>query len=441
MAAIVLISNVELWAQGARGPALVAVAPVVEQEAASSETFIGTVMAKRRSIVGCAVDGRVLHFFAEEGDLVKMQKPEEQDETMADLIGQPVAQLRTKTLEIQIAAALAERELRAQELKQLEASLPQQLEQAKARKLASEAKSKFAQSDLKRVQGLFRQARAVSQADLDAAVSTGTSTQQDFLEASSRVVELEQTSDLKIAQAQAKLLVQEEEVHRLTDLKAKYTIRAPFKGHVVTKHVEVGQWVQQGDPIVEIIELDPVEVELALPASYIHRLQGALAAKLTANEVLQVEVQIDALPDQLFSGKVTKIVPDADRRSRSFPVKVEVPNSHDAGHPLKPGMLARVSLSVGSQGKVLMVPKDALVLGGRSRMVYVMAKTADGKGATAKPVNVTIGAAFGSMVEVRGDLKKGDQVVIAGNERLRPGQAIRTAEDPTSSDPNKVKKQ
>lgn len=409
------------WSQQAP----VVVTKVVEKAQSTSETFIGTAEPKRRSIVGCAVDGRMLQFFVDEGKVIKMLPREEGADPKLPRVGQPIAQLRTKTIEIQVAAARAQLMLRDNELKQLEKSLPQQLVQAKARLASAEATAKQAAAEFKRIQSLFKRDKVVSQSDFDTAQSESVAAQQNRLGAQSMVDELEATSDLKLAQSKAELLFQQKEVERMEDLKSKYTIRTPFRGHIVHKHVEVGQWIKQGDPIAEVIRLHPIEIEIPVPAKHIERIQGELAELNGSGKKLEVAIQFDALPGHLFEGQVSRIVPDADQRARAIPVKVKVDNPHEEGHPIKPGMLARVVLPVGRKERQTHVPKDALVLGGESPIVYVVATDPkDKKKKTVRPVSVELGASIGSWIAVQGQLKAGDQVVIEGNERLRPGQAI-----------------
>ena len=82
-------------------------------------------------------------------------------------------------------------------------------------------------------------------------------------------------------------------------------------------------------------------------------------------------------------------------------------------------MLGRATLPAGGLHKALLVPKDALVLSGSGKVIYVVI---DG---TVRMVPVKTEAAHGPLIEVKGDLRPGQQVVIRGNERLRPGQAVK----------------
>jgi multidrug efflux pump subunit AcrA (membrane-fusion protein) len=114
--------------------------------------------------------------------------------------------------------------------------------------------------------------------------------------------------------------------------------------------------------------------------------------------------------------------------SRSFPVRISVTNRIDDGTPvLKGGMLARAWLPVGTPGRVTVVPKDAVVLGGAQPVVYVVEPAADASGSgtgTVRPVPVSLGAAVEGNVEIRDGLEAGRLVVIRGNERLRPGMKV-----------------
>jgi multidrug efflux pump subunit AcrA (membrane-fusion protein) len=87
-------------------------------------------------------------------------------------------------------------------------------------------------------------------------------------------------------------------------------------------------------------------------------------------------------------------------------------------------MFARVWLPVDRKSDVLVVPKDALVLGGPSPVVFVIDPETKESKAKARPVPVQLGIATESWIEVKGELKPGQQVVVEGNERLRPGGEV-----------------
>jgi RND family efflux transporter MFP subunit len=126
----------------------------------------------------------------------------------------------------------------------------------------------------------------------------------------------------------------------------------------------------------------------------------------------------------VFTGQVAFVVPQADVRTRTFPVKIRVKNEiTDRGPLLSSGMYARVTLPTGEKQQALLVPKDALVLGGPQPMVYVV-DTVDARQGKVKSVPVELGVASGHLIQVKGPLEPGKMVVVQGNERLRPGQDV-----------------
>ncbi len=386
------------------------VSTVVQREVTAGETFIGSVLPSRRTVVGSGVDGRVRQVFVNDGEEVRK--------------GDPVARLRSKTLEIELAAARAQLDVREQELAELEhGSLPQEIVQAKARLLDARAVMEYSRSRYKRMKSLF-ESGTVSQDELDEAISAWLAAEQGHLGAQAAYdLAVQGPRPEKIAQARALVRSQQEAIRRLQDLLGKHTIRAPFDGYVVKKHTEIGAWIRRGDPVVDVVELDPVEIEISVPETHIPYLEVGTVQP----------VQVEALDGKIFEqleqplqGRVVRIVPQADLRSRTFPVKLRVDNPRQGnGHLLKAGMLARVLLAVGKPHSALLVPKDALVLGGRTPLVFIVKTDAETKQATAHPVEVEIGVADGPLIQVTGRLQEGDSVVVEGNERLRPGAAVR----------------
>jgi RND family efflux transporter MFP subunit len=391
-------------AQAQPRAAFVDVSPVVQQEIAAGQTFVGSVMPSRTAIVGSAVDGRVIEFPREEGDRVEQ--------------GQPLAQLLTDTIELEVEAAQAELELRQQELAELENGLrPEEVEQARVRMIGAEARMKYMNARRARVENLYNKDRAISQEERDEAVSTAIEAMQAFLDArESYQLAVQGHRKERIAQARAQVAMQQATVDRLKDMLTKHTIVSRFDGYVTAEHTEVGQWVKQGDPVAEVAALDEVDVIAQVVEQYVPFIRiGTM-----------VRVEIPAIPNRLFEGEVTAIVPQADVQARTFPVKVRVKNEAPDNVPLiKAGMYARVELATGSKQQALLVSKDALVLGGRQPIVYVVdLASADAKQGKVRPVPVQMGVASGRLMQVFGPLEPGQLVVVHGNERLFPGQDV-----------------
>jgi multidrug efflux pump subunit AcrA (membrane-fusion protein) len=417
----------------------VVVAPVIERDITVGQTFVGTVEPTRRSIVGSAVDGRVVRVPVEEGDFVEgppaVEGSEEpvaskipvDTETAVDneTLGQTLVELRTGTIDIMIAGAKAEQTLRERELDEMNAGTrPKELEQRQAEYERALALRDYAKKRYDRLESLNR---ATTREEVEQSYSSWIAAEQN-LKASEAAVALAQEGPRQEQkdQAAARLQMQKEAVELLNDRRKKYTIRAPFEGYVVAKHTEVGAWIQTGDPVAEVIQIDPVQVTVAVPESYIGSVSRGSA----------VTVQFDGLEQRMFHGDVFRVIPQADVRSRTFPVTARLANPQDehGDHVIKVGMLAHAT--IGQRHRAVLVPKDALVLGGPKPIVYATTGAVQaGQEAAVRPVTVEIGVAYGDLSQVSGDLQPGQAVVVEGNERLR-GDKIRVLKVLPASETN-----
>ena len=400
------------FAQPKNDPSPVVVAKVTVGEVKSGQRAIGFVFPVRRSTIGSAVDGRVESFLVNTGDAVKK--------------GQTIAQLRTGTLEIEQKAAAAELDLAKQSLAELvNGSLPEEIKEAEANMMAARASFKNAKTRLDRLKALAS-GNATSATELDDA-------KQRFDDANFAVAATEALYQKikrgarveSISQAQAQVELQTQRLNLIDDRISKFKIVAPFSGHVSTEFTEVGAWIKQGDPIVELIQLDQVEVQVYVTAE--------VAVAIKKNAVVRVEIA--ALRDQLLTGEITQIVPNAVGNSRTFPVNIRLANKMTDGSPLiLAGMRASVEFPAGRSMELPLVPKDALVLNGAQRSVYVV-DTNDANEKTVRKVDVDLGVAIDDRIQVRGDLKADELVVIVGNERLRPNANVKVVR--TQNDENK----
>jgi multidrug resistance efflux pump len=120
-----------------------------------------------------------------------------------------------------------------------------------------------------------------------------------------------------IAQAETELAGAQARADRITDEIRRSVIVTPTTtGFVVRKRVDIGGWVQPGTSVVDLVALDPVHITGPVGEREIRRIAVGQPAAIT----------VDAYPGSTFTGHVTAVVPEADAASRSFPVKVTVPN-------------------------------------------------------------------------------------------------------------------
>lgn len=386
----------------AQPPAPVVVATVQKRQLAGGQPLVGSIVPLKRSEVGSAVDGRVVDFPINEGDRVTK--------------GQALCRLLTDTITLQITSAAAELAFREAELLELKnGSRPEEIKQAKARLEAARAQNEYATSKYKRATQLA-DAGQLPREQLEESFSASIASTQQFIEATEALELAEQGPRAeRIAQAAARVEIQAANVQQLKDQLKKHTMIAPFDGYVVAERTEVGEWVERGQVVAEIVAVDEVDVLIGVPEQSIDQLRlGG-----------EVRVEVPALNKELFVGAIAAINPQAEVKSRTFPVKVRVANRfREDGPVLKAGMLARATLPTGDRQETLLVPKDAVVLGGQTPIVYLAMPNPSGDGLTATLKPVTMGVAEGGWVAVSGDLKPGERVVVQGNERLRPGQAI-----------------
>lgn len=211
------------------------------------------------------------------------------------------------------------------------------------------------------------------------------------------------------------------ELARLEDLLTKKTIRAPFSGWIAEQHVERGEWVDRGGAVAKMLDLSEIHVRVPVPERYVPLL------KVGDNAT----VSLDAIPGRTFSGQILSLFPSGDPQSRTIPVKVEVPNPDRA---IRAGMLSRVTLWVGPPRAAIMVPKDALVLEGPQRAVFVV------NDEKAHRVEVQVLGYQGELAEVNGNLRPRDLVVVRGNERIQDGQPVVILSDSSTPTPGKQTK-
>ena len=386
-------------------PAPVRVNKIVQRRITLKRKFIGTATPRRRSIIGSAIDGRVMKMFVREGDAVQTNDP--------------LVRFRTGTLEIELARAKAQLDLRSHKLAEmLNGSRPEEIEKAKAHVEGAQGNFKYTEARLRRARQSYDNGAVVTLDEVEEALSQSIAA-KNILQAATADYQmaLEGPRKERIAQARSEVIVQNKVIQQIEDRIGLHTLKAPFDGYVVKRHNEVGGWASEGKPVVEMVELNPMEVEVLVSEKFVTHVRPAA----------KTIVRFDALPDREFIGEVVRVVPQADLRSRTFPVIVQLENPTRSNQPLiKAGMFARVTLNSQPENEALMVPKDSLVLNGSRRIVFVIVPASpQDNPTTVKAVPVTLGNSDGRWIEIRGDITAGQEVVIKGNERLRPQQAVR----------------
>ncbi len=354
------------------GPTAVETLPVVENQVAPTIELVGTVRPRRRAVIASEVAGLVSSLPVDEGNRVAA------DELICKLRDVPRRLAHSKGLA---------------RLKELESFLAVQE--------AELAKAKF---EKERMEELWDQRRTSEKEHIDAAAN-------------------HQAALARIEQARHAVEAQQATVDRLADELERTRIKAPFDGTIVAKHTELGVWVEQGGGIVELLDLAVVRARVN-----VHEAHVAYAEPGT-----QVHVKIDAI-DRTFQGTISRVIPDADERARTFPIDVDIQN--DSGL-LKSGMFVRAAVPSGPRSKRLLVPKDAVISRGPMQAVFVVRGQRPPQSAEILPLRVDFEVLDYVAVQAEG-LSAGDQVIVRGNERMMgPGPVIARPHTTQSGRPNK----
>lgn len=180
---------------------------------------------------------------------------------------------------------------------------------------------------------------------------------------------------------------------------------SPVNGVVVKKNIEEGEFVNTGTVVATVVDVSKLKASVMVSEKDIYRLSNGMP----------VSILCDIYPGKTFKGTIRYISPRGDE-SHNYEVEVTIDNTH--GPALKAGTFIRVKFDVKNTGKVLLIPKKALVEGIKNPFVYV---ASGNKAVTRK---LALGRESGEDVEVVDGLKTGEEVVISGQINLSEGSII-----------------
>lgn len=196
----------------------------------------------------------------------------------------------------------------------------------------------------------------------------------------------------------------------------KTLIRAPFEGVAGLRQVSPGAYVNKGQDIARLEGIGVLKADFRVPEVFMSKIRQGQ----------EVAVSVDAYPGESFSGQIYAIEPAMDEQTRTVLLRAKVPNP---GVRLKPGMFARVSLTLGVRQNALVIPEQALVPRGSDRFVF---RVVDGKAVLTK---VELGLRRPGVIEVVSGLSPGDVIVTEGQQRLREGAALNLMGGPGDATP------
>lgn len=187
-------------------------------------------------------------------------------------------------------------------------------------------------------------------------------------------------------------------------------VTAPFKGVITQRNVHPGALVsavaKDGKPMLELKEVDRLRLQVSIPES--------MAGTLRGNDT--ISFYLSSFPGKRFIGHIARKAMNINQQYRSEPVELDVFNPDEK---LAPGMYADVLFDSKGNPNALAVPRTAVVTSTERKYVIVVRE-----GRTAK-VDVSTGNEGSSRIEVLGELKAGDQVVVNANDEIKEGVPLK----------------
>jgi membrane fusion protein (multidrug efflux system) len=247
-------------------------------------------------------------------------------------------------------------------------------------------------------------------AELQAAASLDEITYQRDL----RQLQADAVSQATVDTDRANLQTAQAQVQAQQALIAEKQIRAPFAGRLGIRKVDVGQYLAAGTEIVTLQQLNPLFVDFYVP-------QNSLA-QISVGQA--VTIGVDAFPNQSFPGTISAIDSEIDTTTRTVQVRATIQNDKLL---LLPGMFTTVSVAAGPSQQLVTLPQTAITYNSYGDTVFIVNHGKDAKGKdqlVANQVFVTLGDTRGDQVAILSGLSVGDQVVTAGQLKIKNGSIL-----------------
>jgi RND family efflux transporter MFP subunit len=271
----------------------------------------------------------------------------------------------------------------------------EQIKQAEATLNVSQATIRQRQADLKLAQNNMERSKSLYERDL--------LPRQTFDDTDARYQAAQAQLELSMAQL-------EQTRSRLDELKINLSntvIAAPVDGFIGKRTLDPGASVGVNTSFISVVDIRTVRLVINVVEKDLRRIHQGTA----------VEVEVDAYPGEVFTGRVARLAPILDPATRTAQVEIEIPNST---YRLKPGMYARARFTVEKHDGALVVPTLAVVdLQGK---IGVWLPADEGDNPVFNPV--TVGIEQQEFTELTSGVKEGQRIITTGAAALRPGDRI-----------------
>ena len=351
---------------GPRAPMTVELASVTKGDVAAHLTVVGNLIGLQTVDVAPRTNGRLMSVAVQMGDPVRR--------------GQTIAKIEDREIVEQVSQAEASQQVSKATIRQRQADL------------------KVAELNFERSKNLFERQLLAKQA-LD--------------DAESRYLAAEAQIDLSKA-----LLMQADA--RLQELRINLqntNVTSPVDGFVGKRNVDPGAMVSQNTPIASVVDISKLKMVVNVVEKDIRMVTVGDSG----------DVDVDAYPGEKFRGRIARVAPVLDPATRTATMEIEIVNNDKR---LKPGMYARVSLTVEERKDTLVAPKSAVIDFENQRGVWM--PNEDNR---AKFVPVVLGIEDLDRIEITSGLKEGDQIVTTGATAVRNNDLLVVAGAPGRGGP------
>lgn len=353
---------------------------VEQQQQRRTVEAVGSLFAFDEVTVSSEAEGRVEQVLADVGDRVTK--------------GQVLARISPVEMELSV-------EQQRAALRQARARLGLNEETGELKDVREAAEVRKAAADLADAEQKFKRAQSL--------LETGVIARQVYDEAESRYKAAKAAYDLAVQQVE-NMRASMQQTQATLNLASKRLrdaqIRAPFAGHVKAREVTVGQYLKVQTPVMTIVNADPLRVRLNVPEKMSPWVRVGRAVRIT----------LEAFPGRDFTGRITRINPAVDEKTRTFEIEGLVANHSGE---LKPGSFVKATIQSDKVDTILTIPQEAATYLFGTYKVFVV------QGHIVREREVKLGDHFGDRVEVIEGLQTNDKIALSdAAQPLRDGMEI-----------------
>jgi RND family efflux transporter MFP subunit len=218
-----------------------------------------------------------------------------------------------------------------------------------------------------------------------------------------------QAAAAQVDLARAQFSQSEARVDELKIKLGKAIVRSPVNGFIGKRHVDAGAFASTNTPIVSVVDIAQIKLVANISEREFNRLQAGVPTRIT----------VDAYPGEIFTGKLARLSPVLDPRTRMAEIEIEVANEN---FRLKPGMYAQVEITAERRKDSVVLPREALVGVGDTAGIFVIQR--DSSGEVARFVSVKTGLQDSDRVEILEGISEGQYAVTTGASGLTDGDVV-----------------